>query len=153
MEVYVKSPSGTRGFLDLYDASLNQYYEVKHINYSPIATEAQMLVYDQSSIKSWMFAGYTIVDSPTRGMNMSIHGSFMYKSYSVNYFFVAPGLIHYTIDLVIKQQPSTVAVLVPQAEEKPVYALAGCVVAYGGGGGSPCWMLGKDVSREFSYAY
>ena len=42
MEVYVIDSNGKRGFLDLYDCVTNQYYEVKHAQYSPSATEDQM---------------------------------------------------------------------------------------------------------------
>ena len=145
MEVYVKDAEGKRGFLDLYDYTTNQYYEVKHAQYDIEATEKQMQRYDTSTIKSWMFKEYTLADSPSRGMNMGISGSFAWGDYSVEYYAVAPGLIHYSISQAETRRTALAyhAIYLNDKENKQYWAAAG-LLFFGGGAPKEC-ALGDDT--------
>jgi hypothetical protein len=150
MEVYVKDAEGKRGFLDLYDYTTNQYYEVKHAYYDAAATEDQMLRYDSSTIKSWMFKGYTLAGSPTRGTNMGISGSFAYGDYNIEYYAAAPGLIHYTISLNDASRPAFAYSTMPLENKKEkeniqFWATAGCFLFLGGGVPVEC-IFGDDTA-------
>ena len=94
MEVYVKGELG-RGFLDLYDATNHQYYEVKSRPQLLVqSTYDQLEKYDVAIIKDWRFESVALT-SPTRGNNTSIEGSFVYKHWDVYYESHGNGIITY----------------------------------------------------------
>ena len=100
MEVRVKKSTGGYGRLDLFDAEKNEYYEVKHyIAAYSLDTENQMKGYDTSTIVGWMFKDYSFEESPERGTNKMIRGSFNYSIYTINYRYHSDGLITYTVKI------------------------------------------------------
>ncbi len=106
MEVFVTSPWGN-GRLDLYNAANNQYYEVKsrgQYDTSPTShLSEQMAKYDDSKIQSWIFESYDIPESPKRGTNSTISGSFRWGDWLVTYQYEENGVIIY--DCRLKMQP------------------------------------------------
>ena len=99
MEVYVSGPKG-KGFLDLYDAENNQYYEVKSsLQQGTKHTRDQMEKYDAAKVTSWLFVGYAIDSSPTRGKRSDISGMFEYLYWDVRYTSNGDGLITYKLIL------------------------------------------------------
>ena len=84
MEVRIVSPKGT-GRLDLYDATTNQYYEVKSIGQVMLSdTTDQMKKYDSSRIIDWRFAFYIFLSSPQRGQ-VEISGTCTYLYWDIYY--------------------------------------------------------------------
>ena len=135
MEVYVIDSEGKRGFLDLYDYTTNQYYEVKHAKYSVLATEAQMRRYDSSTIKSWIFKEYTLAGFPARGTNYAISGSFTYRDFIVDYYVAESGLIHYEISPAGKKSPDPAYSTILSVNEKKntnPWGVAGCLIPLAG---------------------
>lgn len=99
-EVFIRSTVKTKtgykqrvGFLDLYDAKNNSYYEVKHHIAAEMSyTEKQMQKYDNAHTIS----GYPGVSKPKRGY-VAPSSSFSYGQYDVAYGLSRAGLITYTI--------------------------------------------------------
>ena len=102
IEVFVSGYKG-RGFLDIFDAENNQYYEVKSITQAGTwTTTQQMEKYDVSHIRDIRFLGYFFADSPQRGERMNISGMCQYSYWDIHYSSNGNGLITYT--WVINQQ-------------------------------------------------
>lgn len=100
MEVYVKGRLGV-GFLDLYDLSTHQYYEVKSSRAAKrFHTQTQMVKYDNSLIQDKRFEKVEAIcdSSPRRGTQM-ITGSFAYGIYDVTFSKTQDGLIEYSVEL------------------------------------------------------
>ena len=98
MEVYVCGIQG-KGFLDLFDAAHNQYYEVKSVGQANSwMTEQQMKKYDVSHVTSWRFIGYFYTDSPERGDEI-ITGTCQYSYWDITYSSNGDGLITYQYTL------------------------------------------------------
>ena len=94
MEVYVSGSKGI-GFLDLYDSTNNQYYEVKSdkaANRS--STSRQMEKYDVALVKDIRYSD-PATTPPTRGMQY-VTGTVEYGVWDINYRLSSAGLITYT---------------------------------------------------------
>ena len=129
MEVYVVWDSGY-GFLDLYDAENNEYYEVKTREQIIVSAHTeQMENYDNSNVGSWMFVGYDIPDSPERGTNQSIEGTFEYGFHRVKYEYREPGIIWYTVETDINKVSAAVASIGVMA----LFGAASRLMSTGGG--------------------
>ena len=96
--------SGKNGRLDLYDSTLNTYYEVKSrgaaYNISGnirTSTDNQMTFYDQATISSKKVPNANGLQ-PTRG-NEYVSGSFEHGVWDVEYKLEKPGLIVYNTTL------------------------------------------------------
>ena len=121
IEVYVRSPFGG-GYLDIYDAEHNQYYEVKSKLQAGLgSTTFQMEKYDSSHISDIRFFGFFFSDSPQRGTKY-ISGRCQYSYWDIYYKSNGNGLITYEYkvnDSRYNQHLAAMAVIV-------IAAAAGC---------------------------
>ena len=102
MEIYVKGKLG-RGFLDIYNPYLDEYYEVKKENQAnSTATKKQMEKYDVATIRKTK--GNKVKGVKRFGISVSrgtirIKGQFEYGIYVVKYKLHRNGLISYRCDI------------------------------------------------------
>lgn len=133
IEVYVSGPLG-KGYLDLYDAVNNEYYEVKSsLQADTTSTVNQMYKYDISQIKDWRFWDYDIPNSPQRG-NLEISGSFQYRYWDISYRLYRSGLIVYFVRLNTEKYEQALAAAAVVASSAFMGYTAGIKARSGGRG-------------------
>ncbi len=103
-EVYVKGDKG-RGFLDVYDKTKNQYYEIKSIGSAELkSTKKQMEKYDASKV---VLGRHGKVKRGTK----KISGSLYYGAWKIKYYSYKNGLVVYTHDWIQKRYDTAAKVV------------------------------------------